>query len=411
MKIVSLEAQNILRLKAVRIEPGDSNVVIIGGENKQGKTSVLEAIRMAFGGARSLPAEPIHRGAEVGSSTIDLGDLTVEFTVDADGGHVTVRDADGKKKAKPQAILDRLFSKVAFDPESFAKSKPSEQVETLKKLLGLDFSALDSERAKLYEKRTSVSSVRSDAEVRISQFPPTCVTAPDVEVSVANLLAEKEAADAINAGHARSLEKAEATRVLVSKAQEAMDRASQALEEAKMEHAMARNAVDEASPDEDTTAIVEAIKGAEATNVLVRAKKDRAKAVSAFTEKDREYAALTKQIAGIDEDKRQQLSGAKWPVPGLGFSDDGVLFNGLPFAQASQAEARIVSFAIGAELNPELRVVLIDDGEKLDKASMQQLAQLAAEKDMQVWIERVGDGDTGAVVIEDGEIANYSDEV
>ena len=77
-----------------------------------------------------------------------------------------------------------------------------------------------------------------------------------------------------------------------------------------------------------------------------------------------------------------------------------------------EAEARIVSFSIGAALNPDLRVVLIDDGEKLDKASMKHLAQLAADKDMQVWIERVGDGDAGAVIIEDGEVKpTLSDEV
>ncbi|HEY5960279.1 MAG TPA: hypothetical protein VIV60_27185, partial [Polyangiaceae bacterium] len=158
-------------------------------------------------------------------------------------------------------------------------------------------------------------------------------------------------------------------------------------------------------------AIVHRLSTAEDTNRLVRAKKDRAKAVATFTEKDREYAALTKKIADIDESKRQQLANAKWPVPGLGFTEEGVTIDGQPFEQASQAEARVVSFAIGAALNPELKVALIDDGEKLDKTSMKHLAKLAAEKDMQVWIERVGDGDAGAIIIEDGEIANYSDEV
>lgn len=37
--------------------------------------------------------------------------------------------------------------------------------------------------------------------------------------------------------------------------------------------------------------------------------------------------------------------------------------------------------------------------------------KLAAEKDMQVWIERVGDGDAGAIIIEDGEVANDLDNV
>jgi recombinational DNA repair ATPase RecF len=94
MKILSLEAQNILRLKAVHIVP-HGPLVVIGGENKQGKTSILESIRMACGGARAMPAEPVRRGAKEGIVRLDMGDLVVEFTVDKSGGSVVVRDADG----------------------------------------------------------------------------------------------------------------------------------------------------------------------------------------------------------------------------------------------------------------------------------------------------------------------------
>jgi hypothetical protein len=404
MKILSLEAQNILRLKAVRIQP-DGNVVIIGGENKQGKTSILESIRMACGGARALPAEPIHRGAKEGNVRLDLGDLTVEFVVDKKGGSVVVRNADGVKQAKPQAILDRLFAKVAFDPESFARAEPKKQVEILKALLGLDFSALDAERAKLYEQRTRVGSVRSDAEVRVSQYHASCVTAPDAEVSIAALLEDKRIADKHNAERSR-LESAH-TQAIVE-----VDRLALALDEARAKLDTAERALYVAPAKVSTEATEASLASAEDTNILVRNKKARAEAVAKFTEKDREYATLTKQIEAIDENKREQLAAAKWPVPGLGFGDEGVTYNGLPFEQASQAEARIVSFSIGAALNPDLRVVLIDDWEKLDKASMKHLAQLAADKDMQVWIERVGDGDAGAVIIEDGEVKpTLSDEV
>ena len=412
MKILSLEAQNILRLKAVHIVP-EGPLVVIGGENKQGKTSILESIRMACGGARAMPAEPVRRGAKEGIVRLDMGDLVVEFTVDKSGGSVVVRDADGKKKAKPQAILDRLFDKIAFNPELFAKhakEEPRKAVETLKKLVGLDFSALDAERAQLYEKRTSVGSVRSDAEVRVSQFPPACVTAPEAEVSVAALLAEKEAADKQNAANQRVRESWTRLNEAAIEAGRIAEKAVKDAEAARQNALAAANSV-EAMKDVSTADIVTKLSSAESINRMVRDKRDRAKAVATFTEKDREYATLTKRIEAIDESKREQLANAKWPVPGLGFGDEGVTFNGLPFEQASQAESRVVSFAVGAALNPELRVALIDDGEKLDKKSMRQLAELAAQKDMQVWIERVGDGDAGAIIIEDGEVASYSDDV
>jgi len=40
MKIISLEAQNVLKLKTVMITP-DGSAIIIGGKNAQGKSSVL----------------------------------------------------------------------------------------------------------------------------------------------------------------------------------------------------------------------------------------------------------------------------------------------------------------------------------------------------------------------------------
>jgi predicted ATP-dependent endonuclease of OLD family len=412
MKILSLEAQNILRIKAVHIVP-EGPLVVIGGENKQGKTSILEAIRMACGGARALPTEPVHRGATEGSVRLDLGDLVVEFTVDKTGGSVVVRNADGKKQSKPQAILDRLFDKIAFNPELFAKQAkedPKKAVETLKKLVGLDFSALDAERAQLYEKRTGVGNVRSDAEVRISQFPATCLNAPDDEVSVADLLAKKEAADKQNLANQKVRDSYVRLSEAATESGRIAEKAQRDYETAKANALAAANAL-EALKDVATADLVTKIGSAESINRMVRDKKDRAKAVATFTEKDREYISLTKKIEAIDESKRQQLAAAKWPVTGLGFGDNGITFNGLPFEQASQSEARVVSFSVGAALNPDLRVALIDDGEKLDKSSMRQLAQLADEKDMQVWIERVGDGDAGAIIIEDGEVANDLDNV
>ena len=44
VKILSLEAENIKRVRAVRIEPTAAGLTIIGGDNNQGKTSVLDAI-------------------------------------------------------------------------------------------------------------------------------------------------------------------------------------------------------------------------------------------------------------------------------------------------------------------------------------------------------------------------------
>ena len=402
LKILELKAENIKRLRAVEIRP-EGNVVILGGANEQGKTSVFDAIRMAIGGAKATPEVPVRRGAESGSVMLDLGDLSVEFWTDGKDRRVVVRNADGQKQTKPQAILDRLYSKVAFDPLEFSRQKPAEQAATLKRLVGLDFADLDKKRQAIYEQRTAVGRLRDDAEVRVTQFPPH-IDAPEAEVDVAQLMAEKEQADAINA-------RCERARRIHTDAVIKVSRLRDELVKAVAEEEAALRACESAGDPIDTAHVVEQIKGAESVNQKVRAKRDRAKAVEAFKDKDREYVKITDDIQAIDAFKEGALSAAKWPISGLGFSDLGITVNGLPFEQASKAQRMKISLAIGAALNPELRVMLLEDASLLDAESLKVVYEEADRRDLQTWLERVGDGDQGAIIIEDGMVANQSTDI
>jgi hypothetical protein len=162
-------------------------------------------------------------------------------------------------------------------------------------------------------------------------------------------------------------------------------------------------------PEVDLAPLVAQIAGAEGVNRMVRAKKERAKARETFEAKDREFASMTEQIASIDDQKTAMFAAEKWPVPGLGFGDDGVLLNRLPLEQASAAETLQVSIAIGAALNPALRVMLVEDASLLDADSLEVVRKMSEEKDLQVWLERVGDADAGAFIIEDGRLATATD--
>ena len=66
-KIIRLQAENVKRLRAVEIK-ADGNVVIVGGRNAQGKTSVLDSIMYAFAGQGTVCKVPIRRGERKASS-------------------------------------------------------------------------------------------------------------------------------------------------------------------------------------------------------------------------------------------------------------------------------------------------------------------------------------------------------
>jgi hypothetical protein len=404
LKIRSIEVDNFMRLRSVRIEPAQ-DVQVIGGENEQGKTSLFQFVRSACGGAKETPDVPIHRGADSSHGTIDFGELSVEMVIDAKGRRVVVRNADGKKcDGPPQAILDAFYSKVAFRPLEFASKKPEEQQKILRGLVGLDFAELDAKRAQLYEKRTGVGRVRDDAEARALVFPASVQSAPDAEVSVAELVQRKQEADTNNSHRANLVRRGdELTKVLAKLRRE--------LVQAESDLDAITGELYACPIDIDTAPIVSAIATAETTNTTVRAKRDRAAAVTHFKAKDKEYTDLTRQLEAIDAEKAEKMAKAPWPIPGLGFSDSGVTLNGLPFEQGSKAERMKVSLAIGAALNPNLRTMLLEDASLLDKSSMEVVHQVAREKDMQILVERVGSSDPGAIIIEDGEVANYSSEV
>jgi len=418
LKVLSLEASNVLRLRAIQITPDPDNpVVILGGENEQGKSSALACIEMAIGGKKRIPAAPVHRGEKEGRIRLKLGQREVELIVERTGeklDKLVVRSADGAPRASPQAILDALKSDLSFDPLAFERMEPAKQVEMVKKLLGLDFTALDSERAKLYEKRTEVGRCLKVSQQRVADFPISCVTAPDAEVDIGALLKEKEAADNVNS-KIRSLaaevsaraSEVESARDALADAESAYERARQRLIDADAKASSAQSDLNSMEPV-DTKELQAKLANAENINRSVRAKRDRADESAKCTVLEREQAALTERIEAIDAEKRDRLANAPWPVPGLGFGDGCLTYDDLPLSQASSARRRQIAFEMACALNPGLAVVLLPDASLLGKEAMKHIAKLAAAKDMQVWVERVGDGDPGAIIFEDGGIrADY----
>ena len=121
--------------------------------------------------------------------------------------------------------------------------------------------------------------------------------------------------------------------------------------------------------------------------------------------------SLTDAMAERTRQREAAIRNAAMPVPGLGFSAEGVTFNGLPFDQASSAEQLRVSVAIAMAANPKLRVLRIKDGSLLDENGLRMIGEMAQAEDYQVWVESVRtDGKVG-IIMEDGAIAGYGEEV
>lgn len=408
MKIVELQAENFKRLRAVDITPGDG-VVVVAGRNGQGKTSVLDAIWHALGGGAASrgTGKPIREGASGARAVVDLGEIVVERKWTAnDRSYLEVRNADGVVVKSPQKLLDSLVGGLSFDPLEFARMEPKRQRATLLTLVPLPFDPdkLDEEYKATFDRRTAVKRERDEVSAATAQLgrpepnlPETVLSASDLIDRISRLEERRRSIEA-------AYEAMNAAAVRVNAAKKALSEAEAA--KAAADQAFELIAGDGADPYKELPELKTQLETVEQTNEKIR-HRDRVRTLIARTgDLNAKVEELSRRLADIERTRTEGIKNAAFPVPGLGFDDDGVTINGIPFGQCSSAEQLKVSLAMACALNPKIRVIRITDGSLLDEDSMEQVREIAARNDMQVWVEVVGNGGAGAVVIEDGEVVS-----
>ena len=414
-----------MRLNAVSITPQGNNVVLTG-KNKQGKTSVLRSIISVLSGKDSRPEKLLREGTEKGEITITIGDtkpeLVAKLKVTENGESLILTTADGAKYSSPQSILDGLKGSIGFEPMRFLTEDSKKQAQMLRDLVGLDFRKLDEQRKTLFDERTAVNRELKQAET-VYEAMPYHDDAPEQEATVAELAGKLQQANAKNNENAQQrtmveniaergeelagqIETAQAELLEMEKAIEAK-RAKIKDDNSKLE--ALRHAYDDAKKssanlqDIDTTQITQSMQSAEEINRKVRQNLNKKTWKSQMDDKRELADSLTAQIDEIDKKKADDLKAANMPVQGLSFTDDGILYNGLPLDQASGAEALIVALGMGTAMNSKLRILLFRDASLLDSDSRRIVDDFCEKHNVQAWLETVDSQEAGAIVITDGK--------
>jgi len=413
MHITELRAENVKRLVAVSVKP-DGSLVVVGGRNGQGKTSLLDSIAMALGGKDLVPAEPLRRGASKGEVCVTLDDGTVikrTFTP-AGGGTLAVTNKDGAKYGSPQKMLDGLVGKLSFDPLAFSRMDPKAQAETVRELVGLDLSAIEAKRQAAYDKRTDINREAKRIEGALAKLPPSVEGAPTAEVSIHDLSAELSTRRQHNAKRATMASGLEQLRKSAVSYKEKIAKFESDLEMVRheLDHVTATgrslSAELAATSEANEAEVLKQIEDVQNINAAARHAIERRKLAAELAEQTAKSDALTDEISAAEDHKREKLEACKMPIDGLAFDESGVTLAGLPLAQASSAEQLRASVAIGLAMHPKLKVLLVRDGSLLDEQSLAMVAEMASLAEAQVWVERVGKGDECTVVIEDGHVVS-----
>jgi len=411
VKINKLEIENVKRVKAVTIEPTSNGLTILGGNNNQGKTSVLDAIAWALGGNKYKPSKPARDGS-MNPPTLRL-ELSNGLIVERKGKNSDLKVTDPSGQKAGQQLLDSFVEELALNLPKFIESSAKDKANTLLQIIGVGDKLweLDRKEERLYNERRTIGQIADQKKKYAAEqlhFPE----APNELVSIADLIHEQQEILARNGENAKKRQNREniVNSLHLSEARLKQLKEQLAQEEATHESLMsdyiAANKSIEDLVDESTEEIENSIANIEEINRKVRANLDKEKAEEDAKEYEKQYNNLSKQIQDVRDERTSLLDSADLPLPGLSVEDGELVFEGQKWDNMSGSQQLRVATAIVRKLKPECGFVLLDKLEQMDIPTLTEFGRWLESEGLQAIATRVSSGEECQIIIEDGYVVS-----
>lgn len=411
VKINRLEIENAKRIRAVALQPSESGLTVIGGKNGQGKTSVLDCIAWALGGAKFAPSAP----AREGSATPPY--LRVELSngliVERKGKNSELKVTDPSGRRAGQQLLDSFISTFALDLPRFLTANNAEKAETLLQVIGVkdELLSLDNEIRRIYNRRHELGRI-ADQKTKFAEELPWWDDVPAEPVSAGELILQQQEILARNGENRRLRERAAALEAKKDDLLEQVRRTRDILERLEAEAgrvitdlAIARSDAEDLQ-DGSTAELEASIRSIDATNIKVRANMEKTRAMNEAAAIREEYDTLTGEISALRESRLALLKGARLPLEELMVDEDGELtYRGHRWDGLSGAEQMKVATGIVRAVQPECGFVLLDKLEQMDAETLAEFGAWLDAEGLQAIATRVSTGGECSVIIEDGYVS------
>ena len=400
VKINTLEIENVKRIKAVQLEPTKNGLTVIGGRNRQGKTSVLDSIAWALGGEKYRPSQPKREGSFAEPHlklTLDNG-IVVERG--GKNGSLKVTDSTGNKGG--QQLLNSFVEQFALDLPKFMNQSSKEKAATLLRIIGVGdkLAELEHTEKELYDRRTTIGRI-ADQKEKFAKEMPVYAGLPAEPVSAGELIKQQQEILARNGENRRKRDQREYYAQQLELARQAYEQAKVRFEAAENNFKLA-NLEAQDLEDESTAELENNIAEIDALNAKIRANLDRERAEIDAEDYRSQYSRLTEQIADARQAKTDLLKGADLPLEGLSVEEGELLYKGCKWDGMSGAEQFIVATSIVRRLNPDCGFVLLDKLEQMDAETLADFGKWLEEQGLQAIATRVSTGGECSVIIEDG---------
>lgn len=414
IKINRLEAENIKRVKAVMIEPTADGLTVIGGNNRQGKSSVLDAIMWALGGNKYRPSEAKRQGSTIPPNIRIV--LSNGFIVERKGKNGTLKVTDPSGKKSGQQVLDEFVEQLALDLPKFLGASDKEKAEILLQILGIgnELAALDKQETELCNERLAIGRI-ADQKAKYAKEQPYYEDAPEELVSVSELIKQQQEILARNGenqkkrDHLAQLQnRRDALEDAVAKLAEELAVKRQELDSVLADVDTARKSVKDLQ-DESTEELEKNIEDIEEINRRVRANLDKEKAEEEAKEYKDQYQALDQKIETVRKSRTSLLKDADLPLEGLSVEEGKLAYKGQKWDNMAGSEQLIVAAAIVRKLNPQCGFVLLDKLEQMDLNTLDEFSRWLEAEGLQAIATRVSTGEECSIIIEDGYVAGQED--
>ena len=354
--ITALEAENVKRIKAVAFAPSPTGLTLVGGNNNQGKTSVLDA--RALGGDRFRP-DAAQRDGAIAPAHLKVT-LSNGVVVERKGKNASLTVTDPTGRRSGQQLLNAFVEPLALDLPRFMDASDKEKSDILLRIIGIgaELHTRDLEIKGLYDKRTFTGQLAAQkkhfAEEMIS-YPE----APDEPVSASELIRQQQDILARNGENQRlraqyaeleqqvqqCVDELKRTRERIATLQQLADELDAKHTKLFNQRETARKTVSQLQ-DESTAELEASIRDIEETNRKVRANLEKSRAEDEAAQYASEYDRLTESIQQKRAERMALLNGADLPLPGLSVEDGVLTYKGKHWRDISGSDQLRVAAAI-----------------------------------------------------------------
>lgn len=409
VKITALEAENVKRIKAVALTPAPTGLTLVGGNNNQGKTSVLDALAWALGGEKFRPAAAQRDGAVAPAHLRVVLSNGVVVERKGKNSNLTVTDPTGRRSG--QQLLNAFVEPLALDLPRFMEASDKEKADILLRIIGIgnELHIRDMEIKSIYDKRTFTGQLAQQKK----HFADELISYPDAPeqpLNASDLIRQQQEILARNGENQRKrsqLSQLESKSQTLAQRREQLEAELARLTEEQTAlttdlYAARKSAED--LQDESTVELEASIQSIEETNRKVRANLEKARAEDEAKHYAEKYDRLTEAIAQKRKERLDLLNGADLPLPELSVEDGALTYKGKRWRDMSGSDQLRVAAAIVRRLNPDCGFVLLDKLEQMDMTTLEEFGRWLEAEGLQAIATRVSTGSECQIIIEDGMV-------